>query len=120
MKLISETDLELTIKSLEEQIKLYENKKDETIDNNAPKIQELINKKVNELAEQIKQDAIMEICGQELNKFDTEIEKLTYSRQLLLNLISESKDEKEDEEITNNTEINNTETNEDINEGGNE
>ena len=121
MKVIYEQNIEIAINSLNEQIKTLEEKKEETISSNATKIQELINKKVNELAEQLKQDAINEICGEELKVFDNEIVKLNYSKQLLTSIISDAQDsEVESEQETTEDNLTENDSTEDVStDGGN-
>lgn len=102
METIKLEDVKITLNALSEQINALNTKKENIISENAEKIQEVINEKVNALADKIKEDAINTVCGKELNLCDFEIEKLNYSKKLLKDLITDEP-EQPTEDVNNET-----------------
>lgn len=85
-----------TINAININVENLENSKTRVIQENAPAINELIQKKVKALSESIKEESIREICGAELDAIDVKIKAEKDKAELLASLIEVEEDVVED------------------------
>lgn len=99
-KVASIEKIELLVSEFDKQSKELEDKKKAIISENASEINKRIQEKINAISEQIKSEAIHEICGEKILSIEEQIKSNEEKVNLLNSVIFETEEQTQQEEIS--------------------
>lgn len=99
-KIASIEKIELLVNEFDKQSKELEEKKKVIISENATEINKRIQEKINAISEQIKSEAIYEICGEKITTIEEQIKSNEEKVKLLNSVIFETEEQPKQEETT--------------------
>lgn len=99
-KIASIEKIELLLDEFNKQTKELEDKKKAIISENATEINKRIQEKINAISEQIKSEAIHEVCGEKITPIEEHIKFNEEKVKLLNSVIFETEEQPQQEELT--------------------